>query len=522
MSAQENKGGAATYIKDNLVFCISLAITVAVVVWALAAGDSFVATINGVMSALTGSFDWLYLWGATFLIVFSLAIAISPYGKTKMGRDDEKPAKSTLEWFAMLFSAGMGVGLIFWGVAEPLSHYLSPMSGIEPMTEEAMRFSLRSCFMHWGLHPWALYSVVGMALGYFAFRLGKKSLISSTLEPVIGKQSKGAIGIIVDIYVAILTVMGVATSFGMGCIQISTGLNYLFGVPSTVYVLAIIVGLTCVVYTWSVVSGIDRGMQLLSNGTMLLCAVLMILVFVLGPSIDIVRGTLVGIGDFLVNFLQDSVRLAADDGDKSWILGWRVFYWAWWLSWSPFVGIFLARISRGRTIREFVLGSIIAPTIMGILWFGIFGGAAFSAADGMTADQISTVVGSPETSPFVVFGQFPIGIVLSIIALVVLFGFFVTSANSATYVLSMLTSRGDINPPMVKKVFWGVLLAFVAFAFMMSGGVSGIQTIAIIISFPFFFIIIVMAICMVLAIHKEHKQGLSPETAEPVKEEVPA
>lgn len=511
-------GGAVAYIKNNLVFCVSLTITAAVVIWALAAGDSFVAAINSVMGTLTANFDWLYLWGATFLIAFAVLIAISPYGKTKMGADDEKPAKSTLAWFAMLFSAGMGVGLVFWGVAEPLSHYLSPMSGIEPMTEEAMRFSLRSCFMHWGLHPWALYSVVGMALGYFAFRLHKESLISTTLEPVLGKQSKGVVGAVVDIYVAILTVMGVATSFGMGCIQISTGLNYLFGIPSTVFTLAIIVGLTCIVYTWSVVSGIDRGMQLLSNGTMLLCAVLMILVFVLGPSIDVIRGMLVGVCDWLANFLQDSVRLAADDGDRSWIRGWRVFYWAWWLSWSPFVGIFLARISRGRSIREFVLGTVVAPTVVSILWFGIFGGAAFSATGSMSADQLSTVVGSPETSPFVVFSQFPISIVLSIITLVVLFGFFVTSANSATYVLSMLTSGGDINPPKMKKVFWGVLLAFVAFAFMMSGGVSGIQTVAIIISFPFFIVIIVMAVCMVLAIHKERKEGLPPQEAGSVEE----
>ena len=319
------------YLKQNLVFAISLIITVAVVVWALVAGDSFVAAINGVMGALTSNFDWLYIYGATLFILFSIALAISPYGKTKLGGNEEKPERSTLAWFAMLFSAGMGVGLVFWGVAEPLSHYVAPMAGIEPLTEEAQRFSLRSCFMHWGLHPWACYAVVGLALGYFAYRLKEPALISSTLRPVLGEQSKGAVGVIIDIYVAILTVMGVATSFGMGCIQISTGLDFLYGIPSNAFSLAIIVGLTCVVYTWSVVSGINRGMQVLSNVTMILCGVLMVLAFAFGPSIDIVREFLVGAGDWLTNFIQDSVRLESQ-GDASWIRGWRVYYWACWHS----------------------------------------------------------------------------------------------------------------------------------------------------------------------------------------------
>ena len=504
------------YVKKNVVFVASIVVTAAVVIWALASGDSFIAAINGAMGALTSNFDWLYIYGATLFILFCVVLAISPYGKTKLGGDDEKPTKSTLAWFAMLFSAGMGVGLVFWGVAEPLSHYVAPMAGIEPLTEEAQRFSIRSCFMHWGLHPWACYAVVGLALGYFAYRLNKPSLISSTLEPVLGKQTKGVIGIIIDIYVAILTVMGVATSFGMGCIQISAGLDYLYGIPSTVFTLAVIVGVTCVVYTWSVVSGIDKGMQLLSNATMILCAVLMILVFTLGPTIDIVNGFLVGVGDWLTNFIQDSIRLESQ-GDTSWIRAWRVFYWAWWLSWAPFVGIFLARISRGRTIREFVLGVIIAPTVVSMVWFSIFGGAAFEAAGSLGTDQLNAIVGSPDTAPYVVFSQMPISMVLSLIAIVVLFGFFVTSANSATYVLSMLTSRGDDNPPTVKKAFWGVLLGFVAFAFMVSGGVSGIQTIAIIISFPFFFVMILMCIAMVLAIHKERARGLSSGAAEPLQ-----
>ena len=505
MDEKQSSAGILGKAKKNLVFIVSVTLTLALVIWCFVAGDSFVATANLAMGALTSNFDWLYVFGMSAFVVFAFVLAISPYGKTKLGGDDEKPTQSTLSWFAMLFSAGMGVGLVFWGTAEPLSHYVAPMAGIESMSDDAMLFSLRSCFLHWGFHPWGSYAIVGLALGYFAFRLHKKSLVSSTLEPVIKGQAHGALGIVVDIYAAMLTVMGVATSFGMGCLQISSGLDYLFGIPSQVYTWAIIIGITCVVYTWSVVSGIERGMQVLSNSTLVLCVVLLVLAFIIGPQIDIVREFMAGVGAWLANFIQDSFRLAADNGDTSWVRGWRVFYWAWWLSWAPFVGIFLARISRGRTIREFVLGCMVAPTVLSLIWFSILGGTAFEAAKGLGVDQLSAIVASPETAPFFVFGQFDFGIVLSVIALVLLFAFFVTSANSATYVLSMLTSFGNVNPPTFKKIFWGVLMALVAFAFTISGGVKGMQTVAIIISFPFFFIMVLMCISLVISIHRERR-----------------
>ena len=512
MDNNENNEGLLSAIRKNAVFVASVALTLALVIWCLAAGDSFAAAANAAMGVLTSNFDWLYIFGMSLFVLFALGLAVSPYGTTKLGADDEKPTLSTLGWFAMLFSAGMGVGLVFWGAAEPLSHYAAPMAGIDPMTDEALTFSLRSCFMHWGLHPWGSYAIVGLALGYFAFRRHKKSLVSSTLEPVIKKQAHGAIGIVIDIYAAMLTVMGVATSFGMGCLQISSGLDYLFGIPSQVYTWATIIGMTCIVYTWSVVSGIERGMQALSNTTLVLCVVLLVAAFVIGPSIDIVRDLMAGVGAWVANFIQDSFRLAADNGDTSWVRGWRVFYWAWWLSWAPFVGIFLARISRGRTIREFVLGCMVSPTVVSLIWFSILGGTAFGAAGGLGAEQLGAIVASPETAPFFVFGQYEFGFALSIIALVLLFGFFVTSANSATYVVSMLTSFGNTNPPVFKKIFWGVLMALVAFAFTVSGGVKGMQTVAIIISFPFFFVMVLMCISTVIAIRREHHKKTSEKS----------
>lgn len=515
MSENEARGGLLHKAKKNLVFVICVTLTLALVAWCFAAGDSFVAAANAAMGALMSNFDWLYVFGMSVFVIFALVLAISPYGKTKLGADDEKPTQSTIGWFAMLFSAGMGVGLVFWGTAEPLSHYVAPMAGIESMTEEALTFSLRSCFVHWGLHPWGSYAIVGLALGYFVFRQHKKSLVSSTLEPIIKDQAQKGVGIAIDVYAAMLTVMGVATSFGMGCLQISSGLDYLLGIPSQVYTWATIIGVTCIVYTWSVVSGIEKGMQALSSTTLVLCVVLLVLAFAVGPSIDIVREFMAGVGAWLTNLIQDSFRLAADNGDTSWIRNWRVFYWAWWLSWAPFVGIFLARISRGRTIRAFVLGCMVAPTVVSLIWFSILGGVAFDAAQGLGADQLSAIVASPETAPFFVFGQFNFGIALSIVALVLLFGFFVTSANSATYVVSMLTSFGNTNPPTFKKVFWGVLTALVAFAFTVSGGLKGMQTVAIVVSFPFFFIMVLMCVSLIISIHREHKGEFVPNGVAP-------
>ena len=497
----------------NLVFIVSIIITAAIVIWGIFGGESFEAVSSNAMGALTSNFDWIYIFGMTFFVLFALVIAISPLGKTRLGKDDERPKQSRFGWFAMLFAAGMGIGMVFWGISEPLSHYVAPMAGIDPMTDAAARFSMRSCIMHWGIHPWGCYAIVGMCLGYFVFRRGHHSLVSCTLRPIFTeKLTKGPVGIVVDIYAALLTVIGVATSFGMGCLQISSGLDYIAGIPNMPATWAILIGVICIVYTWSAVSGIDKAMQKLSNFTMIMCVVLIVLAFVVGPHIPAIQAILVGIGDYITNFFQDALRMQEPGGGNAWILGWRVFYWAWWLSWAPFVGIFVARISRGRTIREFVIGVMIAPTIVSALWFGVLGSLAFEGAKGMSADTLSTLISSPETTLFVIFNEFPLGIVLSIIALILLFAFFVTSANSATYVLAMLTSFGNVDPPNVKKVFWGVLMGLVAFVLCISGGVSGIQTIAIVISYPFFFIMVLMCISLTIALIQEKRGKVSIPT----------
>lgn len=492
--------------KRNYVFIVSAVLSLGIALWGILGSSSFASFASGLMASLEANFAWLYLYGVLAFVLFAVVIAASRFGRVRLGADDERPEYGRGSWFAMLFAAGMGVGLVFWGVAEPLSHYVAPMAGVEPLSAESAAFSMRSCFMHWGLHPWALYAVVGMALAYFAFRKGKTILTSNALEPVLGKQAGGWVGKAIDVYAVILTAIGVATSFGMGCLQISGGLEYLFGVPSNAIVWALIIAVVASIYVHSAVSGVGKSIRILSNINLVICAAFMVLAFAVGPQADIVRMMVAGVGDYILNFFQDSVRMSSE-GDSSWIMAWRVFYWAWWLSWAPFVGSFIARISRGRTIREFVIGVMVAPTVTSIVWFSVFGGLAIDGASAFTAEQLAAMVASPQTALYSIFSLYPLGTVLCVIAMVLLFAFFITSADSATYVLAMFTSGGQPDPPKGHKLFWGILIAVMAFALILSGGVSGIQTIAVVIAFPFFFVMILLCVSLVKALVEDTRQG---------------
>ena len=501
-SARSDKG---TIARHNPVFIISAAIALALALWGVFGSASFSALATAAMTALKSNFSWLYLWAELFFVLFVLVLAFSPLGKIRLGADDEKPTIKTLPWFAMLFAAGMGIGLVFWSIAEPLSHYVAPMAGIEPLSDESQRFAFRSCFMHWGLDPWASYAVVGLGLGYFAFRKHKILTVSSTLHPVLKKQTYKWPGVAIDVFACVLTVIGIAASFGMGCLQISGGLTALWGLPSNSLVWALIIVVVAVIYLWASAAGIKRGMSLLSNINLVLCVALLVLGFAVGPHLDTVKSFFIGMGDYLVNFFPDSVRLSSN-GDSTWIRDWRVYYWAWWLSWAPFVGVFIARISRGRTVREFVLGVMIAPTVMCAVWFAVTGSLGIHAASNFSLEQLTAIIASPETAPYVVFSQYPLGTVLSIIAMLLLFLFFITSATSAVEVLSLLTSSGSTHPSTKKKMFWGVMMAVMSYALVLSGGISGIQTVSVVIAFPFVFIMLVMCWSLVKAMRQDARE----------------
>ncbi len=491
----------------GIIFIMSAVISLVIAFWCIIANESFSSVANKLMAVLKQKFSWLYLGIIFFFVIFSLGLAFSKYGKIRLGNDAERPEYSNVSWFSMLFAAGMGIGLVFWGVAEPLSHYSAPIKGIEPQTAEAADFAIRSCFMHWGLHPWACYAIMGLGLAYFQFRKKDTALTSNLLSPLFGeKKAKGGIGKGIDIFTTVLTVIGVATSFGMECLQISSGLEYMFGIPNNVVTWIIIIVLICMVYMRSALSGVGKGIKRLSDFNMVMFLLLMIAAFLIGPSLKILGIELKGLKDYIIYLIPDSLRLTSQ-GDGDWIQNWRVFYWAWWISWAPFVGVFIARISRGRTIREFILGVMIVPTVASTAWFSVFGGVSLHVADRFPSEELAELVAVPQTALFHVFDQYDLGIILSLIAIVLLITFFITSADSATFVLAMLTSNGALDPPDNKKIFWGILIAVVAFALILSGGISVIQTISIVIAFPYLFILTLISISLIKALRKDALQN---------------
>ncbi|HBB28476.1 MAG TPA: choline transporter, partial [Clostridiales bacterium] len=382
--------------KSNSVYIISLIITTIIAVWSIFFKDSFTSLSDKIFSILTVDFGWSYLVSMTAFVGFCIFIAFSKYGKIKLGPDDSKPEYNTISWFAMLFGAGMGVGLVFWGVAEPLSHFIAPM-GLEPGTAEAADFAMKTSFMHWGIHPWANYCIIGLALAYFQFRKGKPGLISSIFEPLIGEKGvKGPIGKTIDILAIFATVAGVTTSLGLGVLQINSGINYLFGIPETLLIQIIIIVIFSVIYIWSAVAGIEKGIKIVSDINLYLAFGLMVVAVIIGPNLNMINSFVNGLGQYIGNFVSDSLYTNTY-GDNSWVNAWRIFYWAWSIAWAPFVGAFIARISKGRTIKEFIFGVVLAPAIGSMIWFAIFGSLGINLGiEGTLSTEVMTkIVSSP-------------------------------------------------------------------------------------------------------------------------------
>lgn len=487
----------------NLVFKISLLLTGGIALWAVLFNESFTVVSNAAFTFFTRQFGWLYQVAMLFFVIFVLMIAVSKWGSIRLGPDDSRPEYSTVSWFAMLFGAGMGVGLVFWGISEPISHYIVPMAGIAPGTPEAADFAMKASFMHWGIHPWANYSIIGLALAYFQFRKGTPGLISAVLDPVIGKN-KQWLKYLVDVLAVFATVAGVVTSLGLGVLQINSGLNYLFGIPTSLIIQIIIIAVISVIYIWSAVSGIEKGIKLISDANLYIAFALMGAAILVGPKLEMINMFTNSLGSYLNSFLQDSLGISTY-GDNTWVESWRVFYWAWWIAWAPFVGIFIARISRGRTIREFITGVVVAPSLGSLAWFAIFGTMGIHLGENgtLSVDVLKNVAAAPEIGLFVVMEQYPFATVLCIVALVLLCTFFITSANSGTFVLSMLTSDGALNPPNNKKVLWGVVQSVMAVGLLIAGGLKPLQVISIAAAFPFIFIMLATCVSLVKVLKEE-------------------
>ncbi|GAA0180552.1 BCCT family transporter [Clostridium sediminicola] len=485
---------------SKIVYYVSLFIVFIIAIWGLVFNDHFSKVANKLMGFLQNNFGWLYLFAMFIFVIVALMLGFSKFGKIKLGPDDSEPEFSTISWFAMLFGAGMGIGLVFWGVAEPISHLVSHSN---PGSSEAASFAMRASFKHWGFHPWANYSIIGLALAYFQFRKGYPALISSIFVPLLGEERvRGPIGKTIDIFAVFATVAGVATSLGLGTMQINSGMNYVFGLPINSYVQIGIIGIITVLYIGTAVAGIEKGIKLLGDINLYLAGGLILLTFLIGPKIIMMNSLAEGLGGYLNNFITDSLHLNIL-GENKWVNGWTVSYWAWWIAWAPFVGSFIARISKGRTVKEFILGVIVAPAIASFVWFAIFGGLGIGLVDKMGIQQLAEVVKVPETALFAAYGQYPLGKILSIITLLLLCTFFITSANSATFVLGMFTSGGDLNPSSRKKVIWGLVQSLLATALLLSGGILALQTASVAAAFPFIFIMFFACVSLFKAFNKE-------------------
>lgn len=488
---------------DNRVFHISLIISILIVLWGIIGQSSFANFANSLLGFLTNNFGWAYLISMLIFVVFAIILAFSKYGNLKLGPDDSEPEYSNASWFAMLFGAGMGIGLVFWGVAEPLSHFVAP-PGMEAGSVEAADFAMKSSFMHWGFHPWANYSIIGLALAYFQFRKDKPGLISSIFIPLLGEERvNGPIGKLIDILAVFATVAGVATSLGLGTLQINSGLNYLFNIPETALIQILIILIITVITIWTAVSGIDKGIKILGDINLYIASGLLILVIILGPTLAIINNFTNGLGLYISDFIKDSLSISAF-GDNSWVNNWRIFYWAWWIAWAPFVGSFIARISKGRTIKEFVGGVILAPALVSIVWFAAFGSLGLNLTDVVGLDTLSQAAQFPETALFKVFEYYPLTNILSFITVILLTTFFITSSNSATFVLGMFTSNGDLNPTNSKKFLWGVVQALLATALLLSGGLEALQTASVAAAFPFIFVMLLAMVSLMKAFRKEN------------------
>ncbi|ANU23842.1 glycine betaine uptake BCCT transporter [Planococcus donghaensis] len=490
--------------KVTNVFWIALALALLAIGFGAFAPDSFAEVTGNIKSFLTTSFGWYYLLIVSVMVLFCLFFLISPMGQIKLGKDSDKPEFSFGTWIAMLFSAGMGIGLVFWGAAEPLSHYAIGPATAEAGTAEAMRESMRFSFFHWGIHAWAIYAVVALALAYAQFRKGEPGLISATLKPLFGDKMKGPWGTFVDVIAVFATVVGVATTLGFGAIQINGGLAYLFdGIPGDSFgVQLVIIGVVTVLFMISAWSGLSKGIKYLSNANMVLAVALLAAMIILGPTLLIMNMFTDTIGTYFQNFVEMSFRAAPIDGEnRAWIDGWTIFYWAWWISWAPFVGIFIARVSRGRTIRQFLLGVLLLPTFISFLWFAAFGTTAIDVQNsGVDLTSLLT-----EETLFAVFNELPFGVLLSVIAVFLITTFFVTSADSATFVLGMQTTGGSLYPRNSVKLTWGVAQSSIAVILLSTGGLGTLQTVLIIVAFPFSIIMLLMMASFYKALSIEYK-----------------
>ena len=465
-------------------------LVLAVVVWGLTSAETFSNFTAKALDFVVNDFGWLFMLAGTAFVAFILFIALSKFGQIRLGKDTERPEFTTVSWVSMMFAAGMGIGLLFYGTTEPLTFFRDGVPGFEAH-DEASAFA--STIFHWGLHPWALYAIVALAIAYSTYRLGNKQLLSAAFIPLIGrKAAEGPLGTVIDILAIFATVFGTAASLGLGALQIRSGLDFngFIDDPSQAVIIGIIVVLG-ICFLVSAFSGVSKGIQYMSNANMVLALLLALFVFIVGPTVVILNYIPQSLGSYLSQFFEMASRTTnSSEETATWLNGWTIFYWAWWTSWSPFVGMFLARISRGRTVREFVFVVMLVPTNVSVIWFSVFGGSAINLEK--TGNSIWGE-GDSTQQLFALLHEFPAGTVMSVIAMILLATFFITSADSASTVMGSMSQHGRLVASPMVTALWGVLTAVIAVVLLTTGGedaLSNLQNLTIIAASPFVLVII--------------------------------
>ncbi len=518
---QDNFSGKITIPLDihGKVFLISALTVLLFVVLTLALQSEAAELFTSLRGWLTSKLAWFFLGAANIFVILCLALIVSPLGKVRLGGLDARPDYSYLGWFSMLFAAGMGIGLMFYGVSEPMSHYSAAVGGVSvgadglrsdwaPLaaaagdSEEALRLGMAATIFHWGLHPWAIYAVVALALALFSFNKGLPLSVRSIFYPVLGERVWGWPGHVVDILAVFATLFGLVTSLGLGAQQAAAGLSHLFGIPSgDLTMVLLIIGITAIALL-SVLAGLEKGVQRLSKINMGLAVLLLLFVIVVGPTLAILSGFFSNLGAYLVNLPALSNPIGREDANFS--QGWTAFYWAWWISWSPFVGMFIARVSRGRTVREFLIAVLLVPSLVSVLWMTAFGGTAISQLLG--AGYTGVQEAALELQLFAMLSQLPLTELTSFIGIVLVIVFFITSSDSGSLVIDTITAGGKVNAPVPQRVFWVVIEGVLAIALLLGGGLVALQAMAVSTGLPFTLVLLVGCIAIIKGLLSEPRR----------------
>jgi choline/glycine/proline betaine transport protein len=485
---------------EPAVFLSSAAVVGGLLFFGVADPGLAKALFLGLQDWIATHLGWLFTAATALFLAFSVCLAFGRFGRIRLGADGESPEYGLVSWFAMLFSAGMGIGIMFYGVAEPVLHYASPPEGIGE-TAAAAKAAMTITFFHWGLHAWGVYVVMGLAIAYFGHRKGLPLAVRSTLHPLLGDRIHGPIGHLVDILAVFGTLFGLATSLGLGAMQINAGLSRLLGIPERTAVQVGLIALITAGATTSLVLGLDRGIKRLSHWNVVLASLLLSFVLFVGPTAFLIQAIPQGIFDYAKEIGPLSIG-ARQLGDLDWRKSWTIFYWAWWIAWSPFVGTFIARISRGRTVREFVLGVLIVPSLVSFVWFTVFGGTALHM-DGQAPGIVGVVQSDIATGIYAVLDRLPFASITSLLAVLIVAIFFVTSSDSGSFVVDILTSGGHPDPPVWQRVFWAVSEGVVAAVLLVSGGLAALQSAAINTGLPFCIVLVIVCFGLGRALWRE-------------------